>query len=250
MKKIEHIMGMPITLEIVDSVIEEILEEDAKIVFDYFRHVDEKFSKFKKESELNKINRKEISENEFSPEMLEVLELSEETKLLTNGYFDIKFGSEECDTSGLVKGWAIFNAAKVLWRRGRKNFFVDAGSDIQFSGVNSEGKMWSIGIRNPFKIEEVVKILRLTDMGVATSGTYARGQHIYNPKNLGTPITDIVSLTVIGPNIYEADRFATAAFAMGAEGINFIENLKGFEGYQISKDGIATMTSNFGEYLK
>jgi len=56
-------------------------------------------------------------------------------------------------------------------------------------------------------------VVYVTDEGIATSGTYLRGEHIYNPKT-GEAASEIVSLTVIGPNIYEADRFATAAFAM------------------------------------
>ena len=54
----------------------------------------------------------------------------------------------------------------------------------------------------------------------------------------------------MGPNVLEADRFATAAFAMGREGIHFIESLKGFEGYAIDAKGIATMTSGFEVYTK
>ncbi len=58
-----------------------------------------------------------------------------------------------------------------------------------------------------------------------------------------------MSLTVIGPNIYDADRFATAAFAMGRDGIYFIENLEGFEGYMIDKNGMATFTTGFEGYV-
>jgi thiamine biosynthesis lipoprotein len=100
---------------------------------------------------------------------------------------------------------------------------------------------------------------------LAASGTSVRGQHIYDPHKKGgakkdDEIHDIVSLTVIGPNIYEADRFATAAFAMGKKGIEFIERLRlgrdgngndggpRLEGYMIDKDGIATMTSGFEKY--
>jgi thiamine biosynthesis lipoprotein len=62
-------------------------------------------------------------------------------------------------------------------------------------------------------------------------------------------VTDVVSLTVIGPNIYEADRFATAAFAMGEEGIRFIGRLAGFEGYMIDRRGQATFTNGFTRYV-
>jgi FAD:protein FMN transferase len=85
--------------------------------------------------------------------------------------------------------------------------------------------------------------------GVATSGTYIRGLHIYDPKKDNQPVNEIVSLTVIGPNIYEADRFATAAFAMGKNGINFIENLPGFEGYMVDNDKKATLTTGFEKYI-
>jgi thiamine biosynthesis lipoprotein ApbE len=70
------------------------------------------------------------------------------------------------------------------------------------------------------------------------------------PTSTSTPApTDVVSLTVIGPNVYEADRFATAAFAMGKKGIYFIEQLPGFEGYMIDTSAQATYTSGFERYV-
>jgi FAD:protein FMN transferase len=92
-------------------------------------------------------------------------------------------------------------------------------------------------------------VLALSDCGVATSGTAIRGQHIYDPLQPGVPLLEVLSLTVIGPNIYEADRFATAAFAMGKRGIQFIETLPGFEGYLIDANARATYTSRFERYV-
>jgi thiamine biosynthesis lipoprotein len=106
-----------------------------------------------------------------------------------------------------------------------------------------------VGIRNPFNRDQIVKVLSLTDRGVATSGTAIRGQHIYNPHQPNTPLREIVSITLIGPNVLEADRFATAAFAMGQEGIQFVEALSGFEGYMIDADAKATYTSGFERYV-
>lgn len=126
---------------------------------------------------------------------------------------------------------------------GYREFFIEAGGDIQ-----ANGKDWKVGIRNPFKIGEIVKILNIKNKGVATSGNYERGRHIYNPLT-GQSADEIVSLTVIGPDIFEADRFVTAAFAMGKKGINFIEKLPGFEGYLIDKERLATFTSGFEKYV-
>lgn len=240
-------MGMPITVEIVDSSATEGL---MKKVFDYFRYVDEKFSTYKETSEITQINRGLLTSENYTRDMRDVLELCEETGKLTGGYFDIVTPQGLRDPSGLVKGWSIYEAAKILYAEHVGNFFIEAGGDIQPHGKNVRGEPWSVGIKNPFKQDEIVKIIFPGEEGVATSGTYIRGQHIYNPYRREEQITDIVSLTVIGPNVYEADRFATAAFAMGIKGIDFIESLNGFEAYVIDKNGLATMTSHFSKYTK
>jgi FAD:protein FMN transferase len=169
--------------------------------------------------------------------------LAEATRRAMGGYFDILYDGV-CDPSGIVKGWAIDRAAALLRARGLANFYIDAGGDIAVAGLH-DGAPWRVGIRNPFNRQQIVKALAVTDCGVATSGTAIRGQHIYNPLDPGAAIHDIVSLTVIGPNICDADRFATGAFAMGRAGIAFIEGLLGFEGYMIDAQGIATYTSGF-----
>ena len=230
-------MGMTIKIEVTDKNVDEKIFDK---IFSYFQKIDEQFSVYKENSEISKINRKELSENKWSPEMKEIFELAEKTKKETNGYFDIQKPDGKYDPSGIVKGWAIWLAANILKKEGYKNFYVEAGGDIEVCGKNNEGKPWQIGIRNPFKTNEIVKDLSIENKGVATSGIYARGEHIYNPKNPSEKIKDIVSLTVIGPNIYEADRFATACFAMGKDGIYFLEKLPGFEGYMIDQNGIAT----------
>ncbi len=233
-------MGMPITVTIEHF---EYAEEASDKAFDYFQYVDEKFSTYKSTSEITAINEGRVKEADYSEDMKTVFRLSEETKKETGGYFDIIGRDGRYDPSGLVKGWAVYNVSEILRKEGCKIFFIDAGGDIQ-----ANGKYWKVGIKNPFNEKEIIKVLYVKDRGVATSGTYIRGQHIYNPHDKKSNITEIVSITVIGPNIYEADRFATAAFAMGKKGVEFIENLKGFEGYMIDKDGKATMTSGFELY--
>jgi len=246
MKQTENIMGMPITVEVKDTNDTKSIKE----VFDYFNFVDSIFSTYKDTSEISRINIGELRVNQASSEVKEILKLAEETKKKTNGYFDIVRNDETIDPSGIVKGWAIHQASKILIKNNIKDFYIDAGGDIQTSKPNRAENFWDIGIQNPFKTNEIIKIVSIQNKGMATSGTYNRGQHIYNPFKRKADIEDIVSITVIGPNIYEADRFATAAFAMGKEGIYFIENLEGFEGYQITREGFATMTTAFNKYIK
>jgi len=244
MKQLHLLMGMPITVEVVDPNVTEAAIEN---VFAFFRYVDDTFSTYKEQSEISKINRGELGEEAYSDDMKTILALSEQTKQETRGYFDIRHNGI-VDPSGIVKGWAIFQAAQMLQDAGWRNFYIDAGGDIQVAGTKG-GHPWRIGIRNPFNRSENVKVLTITDKGIATSGTAIRGQHIYDPHRPDTSIEDIVSLTVIGPNIYEADRFATAAFAMGKKGISFIEQFPEFEGYMIDAFARATFTSGFERYV-
>lgn len=247
MRDTRLIMGMPVTVNIAET---EAKSEDLEKVFSYFIEVDNRFSTYKDSSEISQINRQEITENNYSNEMKEIFSLAEKTKQQTNGYFDIKMPDGSLDPSGIVKGWAIQKAAELIKQLGYKNFYVDAGGDIQSEGRNNEGQPWSVGIRHPFDLKKIAKVIYPQGAGVATSGNYLRGDHIYNPNNYGQQINEVVSLTVIGPNILEADRFATAAFAMGKNGVEFIENLSGFESYSIDNKGIATMTSGFKNYTK
>ena len=97
--------------------------------------------------------------------------------------------------------------------------------------------------RNPGKLDEVSKTVE------------GQGGHavpvvcdLSDPVAAGRAAAEIVSLTVVGPDACEADRFATAAFAMGKDGISFIERYPGLEGYMIDKNGMATMTSGFRKY--
>ncbi len=245
MKQTRFLMGMPVIVEVIDPCVTERVLDD---VYAYLGYVDRKFSTFKDDSEISRINKGELRLEEASEDMQGIFRLAEETRLETNGYFDIR-RDHLIDPSGIVKGWAIYQAAGLVEQAGFRNYYIYAGGDIQISGKNEAGRDWQVGIQNPFNPAEMVKVLALQDCGVATSGTYARGPHIYNPKDPDQPIQEIVSLTVIGPNVYEADRFATAAFAMGAMGIQFIENLEGFEGYMIDQRGIATYTSGFERYV-
>ncbi len=248
MRETRILMGMPITVEVVDPVPQPVaLESIIKKVFDYFVYIDEKFSTYKPTSEISALNAGKLAPKDLSEDMRVIFDLSEEMKRISDGYFDIKRPDGSYDPSGMVKGWAIEKAAELIAKDGFRNFFVDAGGDIQTSGMNADHKKWAVGVKNPWNEKENIKVVRVSGEGVATSGTYIRGEHIYNPKT-GKPANEIVSLTVIGPNIYEADRFATAAFAMGRESIAFIARQNGLEGYMIDKDKTATMTPGFERY--
>lgn len=243
MKETRLIMGMPVTVSIADK---KASQEDLEAVFSYLNDVDQRFSTYKNESEIMKINRKEISE--YSDDMKEIFALADKTQKETNGFFNINRPDGLIDPSGIVKGWAIKKSSDILIGRGQKNFYVNVGGDIQVVGKNEDGEDWSVGIRNPFNKEEIVKVVYPRNSGIATSGVSERGGHIYNPFDNNEELDELVSLTVIGKDVLEADRFATAAFAMGRKGLEFIELTPNLEAYGIDRDGMATMTTGFPSY--
>lgn len=234
-------MNMPVTLEIIDKPTHR---RDFKAAFDFIRLAEERFSFFRPASEVSKYNRGEIKAAKCSHDLKEILELAEKTKKETEGFFDINCQGK-INPSGIVKGWVIYKVAQLLDSFGYKNFYIEAGGDIETRGFDGDGNKWWVGIRNPFHPSLIVKKVALSGQGIATSGNYYRGQHIYNPHQSGQTIQDIVSFTIIAENVLEADRFATAAFAMGKAGINFVEKKEGIEGYMIDNQGLATFTSNF-----
>src|SRR5947209_6878171 len=131
MKETRLLMGMPITVEVADQGVKE---SDLEAVYRYLVYVDDTFSTYKDTSEVSRLNRGELREDEYSDDMREVLALSEETRRATGGYFTIWHG-EICDPSGIVKGWAVRNAARILEDRGFRAYYLDAGGDLQLAGL-------------------------------------------------------------------------------------------------------------------
>ena len=239
------VMGMPVTVAFVQDGAKDLIEA----VFGWFDQVDRRFSLYRSDSEISRFNSGQIPEGALSAEMRDVLAMAEQTRQESQGFFDVARPSGGCDPTGIVKGWAIKKAALLLAKKGVQNYCINAGGDIQSAGVNFDGELWRLGISSPFRSGEIIKVLTPHGAGVATSGSYVRGQHIWNPHAPAEKLSDIASITVIGPDILEADRFATAAFAMGKDGVYFIEGMPGLEAYQIDVSGMATQTSAFERYV-
>ncbi|MBI4220919.1 MAG: FAD:protein FMN transferase [Chloroflexi bacterium] len=239
------IMGMPVAVNILDDGARQ---RDLEAVFEYMRHIDGVFSTYRPDSETERLNRGDLRVEQSSGEMREVLAICEQTRQASGGYFDARYQGR-LDPSGVVKGYAIRKAADLLRLRGFTRFAVDAGGDIQTCGSNPDGQKWRVGVRDPFDPERLINIVHLCGEGIATSGTYARGSHIFDPIE-GRAATAVASVTVIAEDVCDADRFATAAFAMGERGIRFLEQLPGVEGYLIGLDGIASCTTGFPRFMR
>jgi len=233
------IMGMPITLMVHDG---SLTKKQINDVFAIFTDADAKYSPYKSDSEVSQLNDMPLLKRRYSSELTQIMLLAEQTKQDTDGYFDVHHKGT-FDPSGIVKGWAIQKAAAKLGTM-TDNYYMEAGGDIQVAGVAEHGTAWRIGVRNPFNRDENVSVVALENAAIATSGTAIRGAHIYDPVS-GQELKKVVSLSVIADRILDADRMATAAFAMGEKGLEFLNKLRGYEAYVIYADGSAAMTGGW-----
>jgi len=230
-------MGTPVTISIRDL---ESCDAVLDRAFEDLRDIDAKYSPFLPGSLVSQVNRGELMVGEH-PDLEALAGLCRLYEAATDGVFTAWHGGA-FDPSGLVKGWAIDRCCSLLEAAGARRYLVDAGGDVYARGGRADGEPWRVGIRHPIHPQDVVRVVVGFDLAVATSGTYQKGEHIWNRVVEAQPL---LSFSVVGPDIVEADVFATAGFALGLAGLNLIESKAGFEAYAIDASLIARWTSGF-----
>ena len=235
--RVEQIMGTAIGIEVRDAVVPAGAVEDA---FAYLRRADAQFSTHRPDSEVSRLSRGELTLNDCSLELRQVLTLAEQLRIDSRGQFDVRRHRADgrLDPSGIVKGWVVEEAAWILDAAGARNYAINAGGDILVRGEPEPGQPWRVGIRHPLDVEAVAHVLELRGGAVATSGTYERGEHISNPLTARAP-QDWLSLTVVGPSLAYADAYATAGFAMGHDGLAWVNRHHGYRAYGMAGDSAA-----------
>ncbi|WP_433267681.1 FAD:protein FMN transferase [Actinosynnema sp. CS-041913] len=222
MRRVEHIMGLPISVDLRDG-------DTAAVdrAFEWLREADARFSPFRADSEVSRLDRDELAPTALSPELVHVLDLCEHYRLATGGAFQVRLPGRRLDPCAVVKGWAVQRAADLLAVGGAARFVVNAGGDVVASGGP-----WRVGVRHPLVADRFCVVLDVTDGAVATSARYERGDHIVDGRT-GAPVTELLSMTVYAPSLTVADATATAAFAMGSEGIAWAAAQDGCEVYAV-----------------
>jgi thiamine biosynthesis lipoprotein len=227
--EVRQIMGMPIGIDVRDPG-----GIDLEAAFDWLREVDATFSTYREDSDISRLERGELTVADCRPEVDEVLTRCLALERETYGYFSVR-AAGRLDPSGLVKGWAVAEAAERLATAGAKSFCINAGGDVVARGRPEPGRPWRVGVRHPEDAGQFAAVLAVEDLAVATSGQYEREGHIVDPHT-GRPSTGLLSVTVVGPDLASADAYATAAFAMGADGPAWTAALTGYEAMCITSD--------------
>lgn len=257
LRHVEDLMGMPWMFDICDASVSRAV---LRSVIDWLRWVDATFSTYRDDSQISRLNRGELTRAQLHADVENVLDRCEQLRRQTDGYFDIAApyrsatvpssgygGPGSVEPSGLVKGWAIERAGQQLRDAGALNFSVNAGGDALLSGHPDGDERWRVGIQHPRSGADIAITLGLRDLGVATSGTYVRGEHIVDPLADRAP-SGLLSVTIVGPDVATADAFATAAFAMGAtRAAHFCAGLDGYDAVLIRDDDTVVTTAGIDQ---
>jgi FAD:protein FMN transferase len=249
-------MGMPVVMDVRDPAVPAAAVDDA---FGWLRWVDETFSTYKVDSEVTRLNRGELAEAGCHPAVREVLAACRALRERTGGAFDAEAAArmpavrhrlaeawrdDAVEPAGYVKGWAVAGAWERLSKAGARNAMIEAGGDMILRGRPAPGRRWRVGIQHPDGDAALAAVLELADLAVATSGTYRRGDHIVDPST-GRPPGGVRSVTCVGRDIAIADAFATAAYAMGADGAEWVARQPEVEALVIGDDGFMRFTPGF-----
>lgn len=204
------------------------------------------FSTWKPESPLSRLRRGELGVRDCPAEVAEVLELCEQVRDQSGGWFDPWAAPGGVDPTGLVKGWAAARALRVIADAGAgvAGAMISAGGDVATVGLGPGGGAWRVGIADPWKRPDALAaVVEVEGAGaVCTSGTYERGLHLFDPNLGGQPGARALSATVTGPDLAVADGLATALAVGGDAALAVIDGLAGYEGWIIRPDGTDAAT--------
>jgi thiamine biosynthesis lipoprotein len=175
--------------------------------FGRIRDLENVLSRFKPDSDIARLTRGELSIDDVDPAVRAVLRDCVATRALTSGDFDHEPAPGQIDVNAIAKGWIIQDAALVLRMSGGQ-FVVNAGGDVAASAC-TDAASWVVGVQHPIERDALLGTFEVRRGAVATSGTYERGDHIRRRAE------GLLSVTVVGPDLGQADGLSTAVFASG-----------------------------------
>ena len=203
---------------------------------------DDVFSLFRPDTPLSRLRGGQIELDECPDEVTDVIELCREARLVSGGWFDPWGLPGGFDPTGLVKGWAAGEAARVLEAAGIGAGMVNAAGDIASFGVPWQRDAWRVGIRDPAAAEQLTCVVELRG-AVATSGLYERGAHVWN-VSAGRAASGVASASVCGPDLALADALATGLVAAGTAGLEAVSSA-GYEALLVLEDKQSIATAGF-----
>lgn len=210
-------MGLPMSLDL-RAPDEPRARAAVQEAFAVLHAADARFSRHRPDSELCRFRRGAVARP--SRDLSEVLEIAQAAHAASGGAFDVRRPDGALDTDGVVKGWAAQRAVDRLVAAGFHDLCLNAGGDVAVRGGPEPGRGWVVGVRSPTRADELVARIEVRDGAVATSGTYERGEHVWDGRT-GEAARGLCSATVVAADLTTADVLATSVLALGREGFTW-----------------------------
>lgn len=244
LRHVEESMGTVFSFDIRGAQDEARVRAGLRAAVASLHRVDEVFSPFRPDSQIMRLGRGELALSDCVTEIPEVLDLCTRAERESDGWFTTGYGGG-LDPTGLVKGWAVERAVRMIASSGAASVCLNGGGDVQLLGGP-----WRVGIADPLHPGELAMVIETREgLGVATSGPAERGCHVLDPRTGEAPVDALASITVVcREGLTMADARATAAYAMGERARDWLEALPGAEGFAITTDGGTWKTSGFHRY--
>jgi len=135
------------------------------------------------------------------------------------------------DPGAIGKGLASDLVAAELYEAGADGVLVNLGGDLAFIGTTADGSGWEIAVEDERRsVDDPDRVLRSFDFpdgattaGVATSTTlkrrWAQGRrhHVIDPRTGSMSISDLVQVTVVADEAWQAEVMATTALLMTSD---------------------------------
>jgi thiamine biosynthesis lipoprotein len=233
------VMGTVASVHVHDDAEPAVVEAAVEELWVGLDRLEAVFSTFRESSAISRINRGELHLLDAGAEVIEVVDACTWLEHISHGAFRARRpGDAVLDPAGFVKGWAAELAAQCLDRAGLRQWYLSVGGDIQTRGISGDGSAWRVAIADPNSDDAgaIRAIVEVSGEAVATSGTAARGRHLWDGRT-GRPSDALASMTVVGPHLTWADAFATAAFVMGPEGVDWVSDFDGYRALAITSAG-------------
>ncbi|WP_157109156.1 FAD:protein FMN transferase [Cryobacterium arcticum] len=226
-------------------------------VRDNFEELEQRFSLYRADSEISRINDGSERLTRASAPMLAAYELALRWRDDTAGVFTPHRPDGLLDLSGVVKALAIEDAGRLLHEAGVRDWLVTVGGDTLSDGQEAEANLpdgtpgagtaglWTAGIVDPLDRSALLCVVPFTGgwRAIATSGTSERGEHIWRRPESG----DLVQVSVLAAGIVTADVLATAILAGGSETLNLVTERWDIDVLTVDASGGLAMTPRLRE---
>jgi thiamine biosynthesis lipoprotein len=236
-------MGTVVTMDLFGEADGDEVSAALQRADDGLREVDRIFSTYKATSPLSRLRRGEVTLGETPPVVAHVLDLCQQSKSLSAGWFDPWALPSGVDPTGYVKGWAAQLALEELRPLGLDGAIVNAAGDIASFGGPTPDTFFRTGIVHPDDNQRLAAVVELR-ASLATSGETQRGAHLYNPFS-GEFNSAVASASVSGPDLGVCDALATALSVGGHDVMVLIDNIDGYEALTIDAQGSLRATPRF-----